>query len=48
MELDPRYADVIVDRWCRYTGETASLLTADGPVEWERAVTERAAAEREA
>lgn len=48
MELDPRYADVIVDRWCRFTGETASLLTADGPVEWERAVTERAAAEREA
>lgn len=27
MEYDPRYADVIIDRWERFTGEQAQLLT---------------------
>jgi site-specific DNA-methyltransferase (adenine-specific) len=26
MEYDPRYADVIVDRWEQFTGEKAVLL----------------------
>jgi len=28
MELDPKYVDVIVQRWEEYTGEEAKLLTA--------------------
>ena len=27
MELDPNYCDVIIERWEKYTGETASLLS---------------------
>ena len=27
MELDPAYCDVIIERWEKYTGETASLLS---------------------
>ena len=26
MELDPRYCDVIVDRWQKFTGKTAELV----------------------
>ena len=29
MELDPKYVDVIIDRWETYTGEKAVLLNAD-------------------
>lgn len=29
MELDPKYVDVIIDRWEQYTGEKAVLLNAD-------------------
>lgn len=29
MELDPRYADVIVKRWEQFTGQKAVLLTAE-------------------
>lgn len=28
MELDPKYCDVIVDRWEKFTGEKAVLLSA--------------------
>jgi site-specific DNA-methyltransferase (adenine-specific) len=31
MELDPKYVDVIIDRWEQYTGQKAQLLT-DGEV----------------
>lgn len=27
MELDPRYIDVIIDRWEKLTGQTAELLS---------------------
>ena len=27
MEIDPHYCDVIIDRWCKYTGKKAILLT---------------------
>ena len=27
MELDPRYVDVIIDRWEKLTGQKAELLT---------------------
>lgn len=26
MELDPKYADVIIQRWEEFTGETAELI----------------------
>jgi site-specific DNA-methyltransferase (adenine-specific) len=26
MEFDPRYIDVIIDRWQKFTGETAVLV----------------------
>ena len=26
LEYDPRYIDVIIDRWEKYTGETAVLI----------------------
>ena len=26
MEKDPRYVDVIIDRWEKFTGETAVLI----------------------
>jgi DNA modification methylase len=26
MEIDPRYCDVIVERWQRYTGKTATRV----------------------
>jgi DNA modification methylase len=29
MEYDPRYADVIVDRWEQFTGEKAELIKGD-------------------
>ena len=29
MELDPKYADVIIDRWERFTGRKATLLSGD-------------------
>ncbi len=33
MELDPPYCDVIVERWERFTGQTASRDRADGSAE---------------
>jgi site-specific DNA-methyltransferase (adenine-specific) len=27
MELDPKYADVIIDRWEQFTGEKAVLIS---------------------
>lgn len=30
MELDPKYVSVIIERWCKYTGQEAYLLNADG------------------
>jgi site-specific DNA-methyltransferase (adenine-specific) len=27
LEYDPRYADVIIDRWEKFTGETAVLVS---------------------
>ena len=30
MELDPRYVDVIVDRWEKLTGQKAELLKKEG------------------
>lgn len=33
MELDPRYADVIIKRWEEYTGEKAQLLDDEKPME---------------
>ena len=30
MELDPKYCSVIVERWCKYTGQEAYLLNEDG------------------
>ena len=32
MELDPRYVDVIIDRWEKFTGETAELIERYGDV----------------
>jgi hypothetical protein len=29
MELDPKYVDVIVDRWEKFTGERAVLLNGE-------------------
>lgn len=29
MEYDPKYADVIIDRWEKFTGEKAVLLNDD-------------------
>ena len=29
MELDPRYVDVIIDRWEQFTGEKAVLLSGE-------------------
>lgn len=29
MEFDPKYADVIIDRWEKFTGEKAVLLHDD-------------------
>ena len=29
MELDPKYVDVIVDRWEKFTGESAVLMNFD-------------------
>ena len=30
MELDPKYCSVIVERWCKYTGQEAYLVNEDG------------------
>lgn len=30
MELDPKYCSVIIERWCKYTGQEAYLLNEDG------------------
>jgi DNA modification methylase len=30
MELDPRYTSIIIERWCKYTGDEAYLLNEDG------------------
>jgi len=30
MELDPRYIDVIIDRWEKLTGQTAELIESRG------------------
>ena len=30
MELDPRYVDVIIDRWEKFTGQTAKLISESG------------------
>lgn len=35
MEYDPKYVDVIIDRWQTFTGETAYLITDDGEVPWD-------------
>jgi DNA modification methylase len=32
MEIDPRYCDVIVERWQRYTGKTARRVDDNKPV----------------
>jgi DNA modification methylase len=32
MEIDSRYCDVIVERWQRYTGKTATRVGDDKPV----------------
>jgi DNA modification methylase len=32
MEIDPRYCDVIVERWQRYTGKTATRVDDNEPV----------------
>lgn len=34
MELDPHYIDVIVSRWCKYTGETTVIRNGE-EIEWE-------------
>ena len=31
MELDPKYCDVIVQRWEEFTGHKAELLSNDNP-----------------
>jgi DNA modification methylase len=41
MEIDPRYCDVVVDRWQRFTGETA-MLEGDGSA-FDEAKAKRAA-----
>lgn len=30
MEIDPHYTSIIIERWCKYTGEEAYLLNEDG------------------
>jgi len=30
MELDPKYCSIIVERWCKYTGQEAYLINEDG------------------
>ena len=30
MELDPKYADVIVKRWLKFTGQSAAILVRNG------------------
>lgn len=34
MELDPKYTDVIVDRWCKFTGIT-DIKKNGKPYKWE-------------
>ena len=33
MELDPKYCDLIVSRWCKYTG-TKKIILNDSEIEW--------------